>query len=126
MPVISIKSLPFAEEKNIACILEGISKDVSKSAGVDIIHFTVTWEYLSPGHYAVSGNAKDCQPMEMHPILVDVLAPDFNSCGNKDIILKSIARSLSARAEIPQDNIFIHYCQANSGMVYDAGDIVRW
>lgn len=126
MPVIFIKSLPFQQERNISSIIEGVSKDVSDKAGVDIKHFTVTWEYLKPGHYAVSGQSKEYQPMNLHPVLVDVLAPDFNSCGNKDTILNSIATSLSSRADIPKDNIFISYNQANSGMVYDSGEVVRW
>lgn len=126
MPLILIKSLPFLQKRDISAIIEGVSKDVSHSAGVDIRHFTVTWEYLKPGHSAVCGEAKEFQPMNEHPILVDVLAPDFNSCGNKDVILSSIASSLSYRADIPQNNIFISYNQAHSGMVYDAGEIVRW
>lgn len=126
MPLILIKSLPFLQERDISSIIEGLSKDVSSHAGVDIRHFTVTWEYLKPGHYAVSGESREFQPMNGHPILVDVLAPDFNSCGNKDVILSSIASSLSDRADIPRNNIFISYNQAHSGMVYDAGEIVRW
>lgn len=126
MPVIFIKSLPFQRERNIAAILKDISKDVSEESGVDLQHFTVTWEYLSPGHYAVSGVTEDTQPMESHPVLVDVIAPDFSSAGNKDVMLNTLANSLAKRAEVPQNNIFIQYQQAHSGMVYDGGGIVRW
>lgn len=59
-------------------------------------------------------------------MLVDLLAPDFNSEETVEKMLKTVALSISKRAHIPISNIFINHRQAHSGMVFDAGEIARW
>ena len=126
MPFIQVKSLPFEQPFNVSTVIEGIAKDFAKATGIGLEHVTATWEFLSPGHYAAAGKAAQRQPLSSHPVLVDLLAPDFNSTAEVEKMLKSAAASISNRAKIPIDNIFINHRQAHAGMVFDAGEIVRW
>jgi len=41
-------------------------------------------------------------------------------------MLASAAASVSARAGVPIENVFINHRAAQSGTVFDAGQIVRW
>ena len=126
MPFIHIKSLPFQNSFDVSKVIEGVSKDFSKAVGVDLKHVTTTWQFLQPGHYAVAGIAVLSQPETSHPVLVSLLAPDFESSAQIEKALLAVAASISKRTKIPRNNIFINYEQAHSGMVFDAGEIVRW
>ena len=126
MPFIHIKSLPFARTFSVASVLEGLTKDFSKGTSIGIEHVTATWEFLPAGHYAVAGKAESTQPENSHPVLVDLLSPDFNSQEKIERMLEVTAASISKRANIPIKNIFINHRQAHSGMVFDAGEIARW
>jgi hypothetical protein len=118
-------------------VLEGISEDFSRETEIALEHVTATWEFFLPGHYAVAGKAEEQQPRpalpgplggpgKSHPILVDLLTPDFNDAKTIERMLKCIAKSLAKRAGILPNNIFINHRQAHSGMVFDNGEIVRW
>lgn len=61
-----------------------------------------------------------------HPIIVDLLTPDFNDAETIRLMLKTIAASIAARLPFPFDNIFINHHQAHAGMVSDDGKIVEW
>jgi phenylpyruvate tautomerase PptA (4-oxalocrotonate tautomerase family) len=126
VPFIHIKSLPFEKPLKVTDVVEGVTKDFAKATGIGLEHVTATWEFFSPGHYAVAWKAAQYQPQSSHPVLVDLLAPDFNVPAKIEQMFKSIASSISKRAKVPIDNIFINYRQAHSGMVFDAGEIFRW
>ncbi len=126
MPFIHIKSLPPAEPLDTAALLEELCADFARDTGIGIEHITATWEWLEPGHYAVGGKAANEQPVGSHPLLVDLLAPDFNADDDVERMLIAIADSLAARAGVAQGNIFINQRDARSGRVFDAGEIVRW
>jgi hypothetical protein len=126
MPFIHIKSLPFDRVLNVTSVLEGLAKDFAKETGVGLEHVTATWEFLPAGHYVVAGNAEAHQPENSHPVLVDLLSPDFNRPEKIGKMLHVVASSISKRAKIPISNIFINHRQAHSGMVFDAGEIGRW
>ncbi len=126
MPFIHIKSLPPAKPFDTAAILEQLSADFAAATGIGIEHVTATWEFFAPGHYAVGGKAACEQPAGSHPLLVDLLAPDFNADEDVERMLAAIADSLAARAGIARDNIFINQRDARSGRVFDAGELVRW
>lgn len=126
MPFIHIKSLPFDKPFNVRAVIEGLTKDFAKGTGVGLEHVTSTWEFLLQGHYAVAGKAASHQPQDSHPVLVELLAPDFNSAGDVEKMLSTVASSISKRTKIPTKNIFIDYRQTHAGMVFDAGEIVRW
>lgn len=126
MPFIHIKSLPFKTPFAIKDIIENITKDFSEETGIELEHITVTWEYFIENHYAVSGKTASHQPKTSHPILVDLLAPDFNPPANIERMLQTIAKSIFERANIPINNIFINYRKAHSGLVFDGGEVVQW
>ena len=126
MPFIHIKSLPFADAPDTARLLEGLSADFARDTGIGIEHITATWEWLEPGHYAIGGRAVSERPAGSHPLLVDLLAPDFNADDDIERMLVAIADSLATRAGVARDDIFINQRDARSGRVFDAGNIVRW
>jgi phenylpyruvate tautomerase PptA (4-oxalocrotonate tautomerase family) len=126
MPFIHIRSLRFAKPLDISQIIIHISQEFSEKLAIELRHITVTWDYLASGHYAVSGEVASTQPTHSHPVLVEILAPDFNSHETINTMLEVVADSIHRHADIPFDNIFIHYCQAHSEMVFDAGRIVKW
>ena len=126
MPFIHIKSLPFEEPKNIAFIIKGITEDFSENTGIPLFHIHTTWEFFLPGHYTKGDKNPAYQPEGNHPLIIDLLTPDFNDSGMIASMLVSIAESVSNRAEFPKNNIFINHRQAYSGMVYDDGKIVSW
>jgi phenylpyruvate tautomerase PptA (4-oxalocrotonate tautomerase family) len=126
MPFIHIKSLPFQRPFEVAAVLEGLCRDFAQKAGIDIRHVHATWEFLEPGHYAVGGKTRKRQPPASHPLLVDLLSPDFNDARTIARMLTCVASSLARRAKVPRSNIFINHRGARSGMVFDAGRVERW
>ena len=110
----------------MASVLEGLTKDFAEGVGVGLEHVTATWEFLPAGHYAVGGKAASNQPDKSHPVLVDLLSPDFNAPDKIERMLRVVASSISKRVKIPISTIFINHRQAHSGMVFDAGEIARW
>lgn len=126
MPFIHIKSLALQHDVSIRTAVEQICGDFSLETGTAPEHVTVTWEYMMSGHYAVAGKAATQQPLHSHPILVDVLVPDSHSAETVERMMRCVADSIAKRAGIPRENIFINCRTAKSGMVFNAGDIVRW
>ena len=126
MPFIHVKSLPFDRTLNVASVLETLTKDFAKGTSIGLEHVTATWEFLPAGHYAVAGKTVSHQPASSHPVLVDLLSPDFNPPEKIEKMLQVIASSISNQIKIPINNIFINHRQARSGMVFDAGEIARW
>ena len=126
MPFIHIKSLPFETAIDIQSAVEAITLDFAKGTDVAAQHVSATWEFFNPGHYAVAGKAPKSQPMNSHPILVDLLAPDFHSKGHIEKMLTIVAESVSEQLGVSINNVFVNHRQAASGMVFDQGKIVRW
>ena len=126
MPFIHVKSLPFNEPCDVRAVLEGLTRDFAASTVIKLEHVTATWEFLPEGHNAVAGSAAHNQPKASHPVLVELVAPDFNSPEDVEIMLETVALSISKRAKVQKDNIFISYRGVGSGMVFDRGEVVRW
>jgi len=126
MPFIHVKSLPIDPPMKISALVEGLTKDFAKGTGIGLEHVTATWEFLQPEQYAVAGGTTSKQPQASHPVLVDLLSPDFNQAAQVEKMLRTVAASISKRAKVPITNIFINHRQAQSGMVFDAGEVVRW
>ena len=126
MPLIHVKSLPFDEPRDVRAVLEGLTRDFAGATGVALEHVTATWELLPEGYYAVAGDAALHQPQASHPVLVELVAPDFNSPEDVENMLKAVALSISNRATVQMDNIFISYRGVSSGTVFDKGEVVRW
>lgn len=66
------------------------------------------------------------QPYAHHPILVDLLTPDYNDAKTIELMPSTVATSLATRAAFAITNIFINHRAAHSAMVFDDGEIVRW
>jgi phenylpyruvate tautomerase PptA (4-oxalocrotonate tautomerase family) len=126
MPFIHIKSLPLDSAVKVSAVVEGITKDFARGTGIEIEHVTATWSFFSQGHYAVAGKAADQQPENSHPLLVDLLTPDFNDAAQIEKMLLVAAKSISKRTQVAINNIFINHGQAHSGMVFDDGEVVHW
>jgi phenylpyruvate tautomerase PptA (4-oxalocrotonate tautomerase family) len=126
MPFIHVKSLPFDRRINITVVLENLTKDFADGTGIGFEHVTITWEYFPQEHYAVAGKVVSHQPMDSHPVLVDLLAPDFNSSEVVERMLTSVASSIAKHADIPISNIFINHREAHSGRVFNVGAIAQW
>lgn len=126
MPLIQIKSLPFEQGREMGALLVGISRDFSEAVGIEIEQVSATWEFLEAWHYAAGGRAATNQPIDSHPILVDLLVPEVHPAETIETMLDSIAASIAERARIPITNIFINVRRAKSGKMFDGGKIVRW
>lgn len=126
MPFIHIKSLPLKDPVDIAEVLRGINRDFSEKTGIELMHLHATWEFYQPGHYAKGDTTPENQPEARHPIIVDLLTPDFNDVDTIRLMLKTIAASISTRLPFPINNIFVNHRQAHSEMVYDDGEVVAW
>ncbi len=126
MPFIHIRSLPFEEGLDIPGILTGIARDFAGKTKIAARHVHVTWAYLEPGHYARGDQAPPRQPPSAHPLIVDLLVPDFNDDEIIALMLKTLADSISHRAPCAKNNIFINLRRARSGCVFDEGRIESW
>lgn len=126
MPFIQIKSLPMNKSLNVPQIIAGIALNFSDQVGTDLCHIHTTWEFFQPGHYANGSKTADVQPESNYPLIVDLLTPDSDGQETINLMLKTIAESISKRADFPVNNIFINYRQAHSAMVFDDGEIVHW
>ena len=126
MPFIQIKSLPMNESLNMPHVIAGIAQDFSDKVGTELCHIHTTWEFFLPGCYAKGSKTADVQPESNYPLIVDLLTPDSNTQDTISFMLRTIAESISKRANFPVSNIFINHRQAHSAMVFDDGEIVHW
>ena len=126
MPFVHITSLPFAHNFDAPAAIVAISEDFSTATGVATEHITVTWNYFRTDHYAVDAVTAAYQPRDSHPLLVDLLAPDFNSPEQVATMLPALAQSIAAQCGVTLRNVFINYRGARSGCVFDAGEVVHW
>lgn len=126
MPFIHIKSLPFQQPLDVPRVIEGIARDFAEKTDIELLHVHTTWEFLQPGHYAKGDRTPEYQPNAHHPLIVDLLTPDFNDNDTIAVMLETIAESISKRAAFPKNNIFINHRHAHSAMVFDDGEIVHW
>ena len=106
--------------------IESIFRDYAIEIGVALEHVTATWPFFLPEHYAVAGVAAQPQVAPSHPVLVTLRMPDFVPQAEIEQSLLALASSISERAQVPLNAIFINHEQAHSGRVFDAGKLVRW
>ena len=126
MPYIRITSLPFNPPLAIDQVLVGVSEDFSQQMAIAIKHISASWHYLEKNHYVVAGNASEYQAKQSHPLIVEILAPDFTQQEAIEKMLLSVAKSLARLTGLDETNIFINYQGARSGQVFDNGDLVSW
>jgi hypothetical protein len=89
-------------------------------------NIAITWEVIKPDSYLNNGRLATEQPEDSHPVMVDLLVPDFNSQPRIEKMMECIVELLAVTLGIPVGNIFIHCRLAASGMVLDKGEIVKW
>ncbi len=126
MPFIHIRSLPFQKPLDMPSIIEGIARDFSDKTGIELRHVHTTWEFFQSKHYAKGNETPEYQPDTHHPLIVDLLTPDFNDSDTIVVMLETVADSISKRVAFPKNNIFINHRQAHSAMTFDDGQIVQW
>lgn len=126
MPLIRITSLPQPSPLAIDAVLEKLCLEFATTTGIAPAHVSATWRLLEPGHYAVGGRAAREQPDDSHPLLVDLLVPDFNKPAMIESMLETIVFCLARDTGVRRDNIFIHCSLAASGCVFDQGEVVTW
>ena len=126
MPLVKIKSLPFAQEVNIPQVLNVLTQALSEASKIELRHVMATWDYLTPHHYAHGGKHVETQPECTHPILVHFIAPNFNSEDEIAAMLELIASTLAEQLPVDKRNVFINYSPAYSDGVFDEGHIVAW
>lgn len=126
MPLVRIKSLPFEQEVQISQALQALSQAVADAGNIELHHVMVTWEYLPPSHYVHCGKVADIQAINTHPLLVDLIAPNFNTEEQIASMLELIANTIAEQVPVAKSNIFINYIPAYSDGVYDEGQVVEW
>ena len=126
MPFAHIRSLPFNSAKDLPAILKNITRDFSSNTQIDEEHITVTWSFFSPHHYSVAGRTIANQPKGSHPILVDLLIPDFHTSEAVKSMLPILAMVIAKYVDVNYENVFIHARKAKAGHVFDAGKVVEW
>ena len=126
MPFIHIRSLPPAVRFDVARAVRGVSSAFARETGIDEQHVTVTWDMLAPHHYASGGATATAQPATSHPVLVELLAPDFHRSEQIESMLTALASAVAHEAGVAPDNVFASFRAARSGEVFDDGAIVRW
>jgi hypothetical protein len=96
MPFIHVRTLPLETSMEAGPVLEALTREFSDKTGVGLEHVGATWTFFRAGHYAVAGHAAAKQPQDSHPMLVDLLVPDFHSPEKIATMLAAVASSLSA------------------------------
>lgn len=126
MPLVRIKSLPFEQEVEIPQAIRNLSQAVADAADIELHHVMVTWEYLPASHYAHNGKVAAYQAINTHPLLVDLIAPNFNTEEQIAAMLELIANTIAEQVPVAKSNIFINFTPAYSDGVYDEGHVVEW
>ena len=126
MPFIQIKSLPFEDSFDVPKAVRNISRDFALANDLPLFHVHATWEFYLPGHYAKGEDLPRHHPAANHPVIVDLLTPDFNSAESLEKMLNSLAECIAGHAPVKINKIFINHRYARSGMVFDDGKVVKW
>ena len=126
MPLIHIRALPGQIEQNIPAAIGAISYDISQATSINHEHISITWTTIKPDHYAVAGVTASSQPDNSHPLLAELLLPEFHADEEVARIVAAVAASIATHTPIQLTNIFIHAQRAYSGQVFDNGELVSF
>lgn len=125
MPVIRITSLPF-ENQDSSHWPAKVCENFAQITQIPLEHVSTTWQLLPGKHYAYGGKTCAYQPRDSHPLITDIMLPDFYSMEHIELIIQAAVEAISTVANMPKQNIFVQVNRARSGAVYDEGRIVRW
>jgi hypothetical protein len=112
MPFLHVRSLPLDPPFAPAEAVRAIAAAFAREVGVDVQHVTVTWQVLD----AHRGQ----------PLLVDLVAPDFNDDERIATMLRAAAAAVADAAGVAPRDVFVDFRAARPGHVFDGGEIVRW
>jgi hypothetical protein len=126
MPFIHIRSLPPSGRFESSEAVRAISRDFAAAAAADEQDVTVTWQILQPGHYSHAGNTATERLDFSHPILVELVAPDFHPPQRVEQLLGAAAQAVARAASVDWAHVFVEFRTARAGYVFEGGQIVRW
>ncbi len=126
MPMVIIHSLPLGDGINMPAALRGVCERIAALGQVELAHVSASWRYLPVGGHAVGGVAAECQPRNSHPIMAELMTPDFYPDARIEAMLTTIAEQISAHAGVALTNVFVAHRAVHSGRVFDNGQIVSW
>lgn len=126
MPFIHIKSLPQTANPDLRAVMQQLSSRFAGEMDMHEKNVIITWEVLRPDCYLNDGDFAPAQPQDTHPVMVDLLIPDFNSQLRIERMMECIVELLAVTLAIPVGNVFVNCRLAQSGMVMDNGEIVKW
>ena len=124
MPVISIKSLPAGRKVKTSKILAKVCAETAKTIGYKPRHVWATWEFLEPKNYAVGNKLGKKLTKTTHSPIVRILAFEGAPQSRINKMMTKVAEILARELKIDIGNIFIEYCEARSGKVFDGGKVV--
>lgn len=126
MPFIHIKSLPQPGNPDLKSVMQQLSSRFARDMDMHEKNVTITWEVLSAECYLNSGRFVTEQPQDSHPVIVELLVPDFNPQLRIEKMMECIVELLAVALGIPVGNVFVNCRLAMSGTVLDNGEIVKW
>jgi hypothetical protein len=126
MPFIHIRSLPQPGNPDLKPVMLQLSNRFSREMDVQEKSVAITWEVISPECYLNDGRFAQEQPHDSHPVIVELLVPDFNSQPRIEKMMECIVELLAVALAIPVGNVFVNCRLALSGTVLDNGEIVKW
>ena len=115
MPFVHVRSLPLDDPFDADAAVRVVSTEFASEIGTEERHVTVTWQTLD-AQSAAGGR----------PILVDVVAPDFNDDERIVAMLRAAAGAVARAVGVEAGGVFAEFRGARSGQVLDGGEIVRW
>lgn len=125
MPILRITSLPF-EHQDSSAWPALVCEHFARSTEIPIKHVSAAWQLLPCGHYAYAGKNTQYQPLNSHPVLVEIMLPDLYALDRVERIIYATVDAVHSISGMPKTNIFVQVNRARSGAVFDEGRIIHW
>lgn len=125
MPIVRINCLP-VKKLDLGLAVRGVTSALATATEIDPEHISVLWNELSADSYAHRGDLAELQPQATHPILIDLIAPDFHRPHLVQLMMKTLAHEVAVLTGADHNNILIIHQPQSSGHVYDQGRLVSW
>ncbi len=125
MPIVRIHCLP-KEGLDPGLAVRGITSALVEATDIAPENISVVWLTTLADHYSHAGALAATQPRATHPILVDLLAPDFHRAHTVHAIMKCLVREVAALAAVDPENVTVVHYPVGSGQVYDQGRLINW
>lgn len=109
MPFSHVRSLSPGGRFESGEAVRAVSHDFAAAAGTDEQHVTVTWQILEPGHYSHAGQTAAEQPEDSHPVLVELLAPEFHPPQHVEEMLEATADAVARASGVDAANVFVEF-----------------